>query len=292
MRLISILFAALVSCGAAAACPPSGAARDALVARGAAKWEMADDSARQRLALDLTDCLHNPDPVLRDDMAFTALATWMRGEKLTTPTVQAIRLTLLARLTAADPLGFGRPFAALALAEVARIDRRQPFLSMPDRTDLVRAASAYLASVRDYRGFDDQAGWRHGVAHGADLMMQLALNPALELTHHQRMLDAIAVQVAPTGTHFYQYGEGERLMTPVFYLARRSTLSAAHWDAWFETLLATYQPRAPTSQITLAQRHNLKAFLLPLVAALLQDGDATQRERLLPAAARALRRLS
>ena len=48
-------------------------------------------------------------------------AAWMRGEKLTPATVQALRTTLLPRLTAADPQGFSRPFAALALAEVARV---------------------------------------------------------------------------------------------------------------------------------------------------------------------------
>ena len=27
------------------------------------------------------------------------------------------------------------------------------------------AAAAYLSGVRDYRGYDETAGWRHGVAH-------------------------------------------------------------------------------------------------------------------------------
>ena len=31
-------------------------------------------------------------------------------------------------------------------------------------------------SVRDYRGFDAKQGWRHGVAHGADLLLQLSRN--------------------------------------------------------------------------------------------------------------------
>ena len=41
----------------------------------------------------------------------------------------------------------------------------------------VDAAARYLQSVRDYRGFDEREGWRHGVAHGSDLIWQLAVNP-------------------------------------------------------------------------------------------------------------------
>jgi hypothetical protein len=49
--------------------------------------------------------------------------------------------------------------------------------------------------VSDYRGFDDKEGWRHGVAHGSDWLMQLALNPALDRGQLDQMLAAIATQV-------------------------------------------------------------------------------------------------
>ena len=39
-----------------------------------------------------------------------------------------------------------------------------------------------MKSMLDYRGFVPGAGWRRAVAHGADLLMQLALNPAVERT--------------------------------------------------------------------------------------------------------------
>ena len=51
------------------------------------------------------------------------------------------------------------------------------------------------------------------------------------------MLAAIGSQVVAADAHFYMYGEGERLMAPVFYLARRDTLSAREWDAWFARLV-------------------------------------------------------
>jgi hypothetical protein len=38
--------------------------------------------ARATLALGLLDCLKDPDPVLRDQVAFEAWSAWLRGKKL------------------------------------------------------------------------------------------------------------------------------------------------------------------------------------------------------------------
>ena len=293
MRVFALTLALTMSClfldHAGAVCVPGGMTRGELLALKAAKWQVPDDARRQQLALGMTDCLADPDPGLRDELGFEALSTWMRSDKLTTATVQSLRTTLLPRLTAADPQGVSRPFAALTLAEVARRDRLKPYLSATERQDLLTAAAAYLSGVRDYRGYDEQSGWRHGVAHGADLMLQLALNPALGKAAHETILSAIASQVLPA--HSYIYGEGERLMAPVFYLARRDTLTAAEWQAWLTRLLAARKPTQPASPAALAQTHNLKQFLYPLFASLSLSPDAAQRERLLQAVTSALKAL-
>ena len=105
----------------AGACP-AAALRDAK----AVKWQVADDAQRQQLALQTVACLSSPDPVERDELAFEALQTWMRGVKLDTATVQTLRSRLSAQLAAPDPQGFARPFAALVLADMARVDRIKP----------------------------------------------------------------------------------------------------------------------------------------------------------------------
>lgn len=271
----------------AAACPP----RERLVELKAGKWVVADEAARQTLALGMLDCLASPDPFVRDEAGYEGLQFWMRSDKLDEATVRAIDSNLLARLAGPDPQGFARPFAALVLAEVARIDRRKAFLSTSERSALVLAATTYLSSVRDYRGFDEREGWRHGVAHAADLLLQLALNPLLDKAAQQSMLAAIASQVNAAGVHFYIYGEGERLMAPVFYLARRETLSVADWDAWFAMLAAKPEGLRPSTQTFMAWRHNLNGFLLPLYASLSESTDAAQRARILPAVSKALKAL-
>lgn len=290
--LVSLIGACAIHAGAVAACPPEGMNHTQLASLRSAKWEVAEHARRQALAVGMLDCLPDPNPALRDEAGFEALQTWMRTQKLDPATMQSIRTALQARLSAPDATGFGQPFAALVLAEVVRADRVKPWLSDAERAALVRAGTGYLAAVRDYRGFDDKDGWRHGVAHGADMMLQMAVHPALGKPEHQAILAAIAAQLSAPGKqpapHFYRYGEGERLMAPVFYLARRTTLDAADWEAWFAALAPA---NAPQSQAALAQRHNLKSFLYPLYASLAESKDEAQRARLLPIVTKALKQL-
>ncbi|KQV42987.1 DUF2785 domain-containing protein [Duganella sp. Root336D2] len=268
---------------AASACPTA-----ALRAAKAAKWQVDDSARRQALALQAVSCLASPDPVERDELAFEGLQTWMRTDKLDTAALQELRTRLSAQLQAPDPQGFARPFAALVLADVARVDRIKPYLSAEQRAQLVGAATGYLRGVADYRGFDEKQGWRHGVAHAADIMLQLALNPALGRAEHEPMLAAIAGQVAPPGEHFYRYGEGERLMAPIFYLSRARTLECADWDAWFAGLAAR-PTSAGAQQAALARKHNLNGFLQPLYVNISESKDEAQRNCLKPLLLRALK---
>jgi hypothetical protein len=122
-------------------------------------------------------------------------------------------------------------------------------------------------------------------------MLQLALNPALDKTAHAAILASVASQVAAHDGHFYIYGEGARLMAPVFFLARRELLTAADWEAFFARLVAENAPKMPMTQAKLARIHNLKAFLHPLHAALSESKDEAQRARLLPIVTKSLKQL-
>ncbi|MHA7870965.1 MAG: DUF2785 domain-containing protein, partial [Hyphococcus sp.] len=153
---------------------------------------------------------------------------------------------------------------ALVLAEVARTDRVGDTLSDEGREAIVDVAAAYLASVTDYRGFDDSAGWRHGVAHTADLAMQLAFNPKTSAAQLQSLRTAIASQITPDTVHFYIYGESGRLARPILVMAMNEAFTEEDWANWFSAL-ADPAPlgnwgEAYESNRGLARLHNLKAF--------------------------------
>jgi hypothetical protein len=268
--------------------PAAGFSRADLDALKAAEWQLPDEARRNALARALTACLGDPDPTLRDGIAFEAYAHWLRGRQLSNETMLWLADDLERRLTAPEGPGFERPFAVLVLSEVARADRIEAYLTPERRAQLVNAATAYFSSVRDYRGFDEREGWRHGVAHGADLLLQLALNPALGRPELTQLRDAIATQLAPEG-HSYTYGESERMMRPIIFIAQRGVFTPEEWQEWLvrETVVSA---DAFTSQPGLSRRHNMMVFLsLLYMQANLSANEADNA--LLPGAQAALRAL-
>ena len=145
---------------AATSCPPEGWSRDDLQTLKAGDFKVQTDDRRARLALGLLDCLASPDPALRDGIAFEAWSTWLRADQLDVATRSAALEQLLPRIApqAAAGDGFAAPFAALVLSEIARTDRIAPWMSPAARDRLLAAGAEYLASVHDYRGFDEREG--------------------------------------------------------------------------------------------------------------------------------------
>lgn len=275
-----------------AACPPEGQSRESLQALKVLKFAAPDAGERRALALGLVDCLGDPDPALRDGIAYEALAHWLRAGELDADAARALRDRLYALVDGGEGEGFVRPFAALVLSEVARSDRIAPWMTPVERVAMVGKAAAYVETVTDYRGFDDAEGWRHGVAHGADWLMQLAMNPALERAQLDRILAAVAVQAVPEGAHAYVFNEPGRLARPVLYIARRGLHSEADWQAWFASL----PPRLGDPELAyadsawLARRHDLMAFFLSLYLEADQSEEA-QIRALKPAIVAALKQV-
>lgn len=284
----TLALASLAGAGAthAADCPPAAIPPPQWRKLQAHDFVIDDATRLQAISLALLPCLDDPDPKIRDGLVIDALTTWLREKQIRAETAQQMIARLVLRLSQPDDAGFGRPFAALALAELARMDRIESYLTTTEYAALVDAATRYLPSVRDYRGFDEREGWRHGVAHGADWLMQLALNPRTTRPQLDTMLNAIETQIAPSTAHFYVYGEGGRLARPVLFIAQRQLHSTEEWRVWLEKVNGPAPP--PDTQLGLAMRHNKSAFLNALYVAAQQSEDAEVRARLLEPLAKIL----
>lgn len=281
-----------------ASCSPVGYDSATLLKLKADKFDIAEHTARQDLALALADCLSDPNPKIRDGVAYEALSIWMRGGKLERSTIIALKQSLLAKVRGAnddtDGGGYGRPFAALVLSEVARVDRIEPFMSAGERSEFVSAATTFMDNISDYRGYNDKQGWRHNVAHGSDWLMQLTLNESVTGSDLVSIRNAVAKQVRADGEHAYIHGEPDRLARPILFLARRGTFSELEWTSWIEALanpspLSSWND-AFSSEHGLAKRHNVKAFLKSLYLNASLSDDPNIRA-LLPGVTDALRKL-
>ncbi|MBS7670867.1 DUF2785 domain-containing protein [Croceicoccus gelatinilyticus] len=265
---ISLLVAAAV-----AACPLVNAEPDFDAVEAIASGSREDMAG-------MVACLGEPDPVVRDEQAYSAFVTALREGRVTVEKRGALMDMLAEAASPAieghDEAGFLGPFAVLVMAEVARTDRIEPWLDEDERYRLARFASLYLESVTDYRGFVQGEGWRHGVAHGADLLMQLALNPELDRGTGKDLLAAILPQVAPT-THAYRFGEPARLARPVIYLADQEVMSEAEWEQWFDAIYPEAEAARSDryrDEAALTRMHNARAFALEIMAMSGRLGDS------------------
>ncbi len=263
---LALFTAALAPGVALAECAPEGMNRQSLQTLRTLGFAVPDAADRAKLAKGLVECLGDPDPSLRDGIAYEGLTHWMRAGQIDSDTLRTLTARLYAIVEGGEGEGFARPFAALVLSEVARTNRIAPWMTPVERATMVEKASAYLETVEDYRGFDDREGWRHGVAHGADWLMQLALDPALERAHAERMLRALAVQIVPGSAHPYVFGEPGRLVRPVVAIARQGLYTGEEWRAWMLRL----PPRIGEAEHAyadsdwLTRRHDLLAFFTSL----------------------------
>lgn len=243
---------------------------------------------REALAPALLHCLSERDPKLRDQLGFDTLSAWLRGGHLGVSARQRLWSELDA-LWQAEDNGVRRSFILLTLAELARTDRVSPWLSDSERLRLLEQALERVRQWTDYRDFDDTVGWRHGVAHGADLLLQLALHPQRSPAEQARILAVLGQHVLAGGQLAYQAGEGTRLARASWVALTRSGWDGAAWAAHLQGLAAPLQSQTTWSRARLIHLHNWREFLLPLYVLIQEQPDAALRERYLPALREQLR---
>ncbi len=247
-------------------CEPEGMDSESLNASKLEKFENISDV--DSFALSLVDCLNDTRSDIRDGIAYEALTYFLRQQKLSPEALSSLKERLLAINTGNDAANVGRPFSALVLSEVARADRIEPLMSKAERSEFVEAAVTYVQGITDYRGFTDNEGWRHGVAHGADWLMQLSLNRQLSDSDLLAILNSVKSQIRADRKHAYIHGEPNRLARPVLFIAQRGVFSEKEWTDWLSDF-ANPSPmenwgEAFKSESGLAHRHNVKSFLYAL----------------------------
>ena len=149
------------------------------------------------LLRELSGYLGSRDPELRDDLAYTITAVWIKHhQQFSTNELNSLLdewgANLRVGVGESGPNGvLKRSFSALCLAALAERDLKTPFLTEERYQTLLEEALAYLKDERDLRGFDPAIGWIHATAHTADLLTALAGNPFFRAQDERRVLDAI-----------------------------------------------------------------------------------------------------
>jgi uncharacterized protein DUF2785 len=211
------------------------------VALRASGFTVPQDVAVLPLALEAAALLASTDPELRDDIAYSAIESWVyRQQRLDRHELERLRTTLAgnARRGLGDGPNDGlflRSFSLLALAVLAAEDMKRPFLGPQHFEDLIDIAINELAHERDLRGYVPGKGWGHATAHCADLLKFLARSERLLAQQQPRMVNAIAGRLRSAGLVFV-WGEDARLATALSAIATRADADPAPFIEWCKRL--------------------------------------------------------
>lgn len=173
------------------------------------------------LVAELSEMLCSPSPEVRDRQAYSTLATWIGRGILTDAELRALGNELVGRFGA--PQVQARTFAPLVLDSIVSAGVLDPAWIGP--------FERWYIGEQDLRGYDEELGWLHAVAHGADLLGALGLAPEVE---PRRMLDlGIERLLAPT-QHVFRDLEDDRLGAALAATLTRTDLTAADAVAWLD----------------------------------------------------------
>ncbi len=210
------------------------------------------------------------DSYLRDELIYSAFATWILRCKALNPEqlrnllpVVLDEQHLLYRLGEQDTDSvFTRSFSVLILPLLLITHRSQPLFSAPEIRRIKEQLLYYLANEKDRRGFVPQKGWAHAVAHAADALDDLAQCTEMNKSELAEVLEAIRKVICVDGA-VYAHLEDERMVTAVIAVLRRNLLSDVEIIQWMEGFsdLALAVKSGPERHII---RANVKNFLQSL----------------------------
>jgi hypothetical protein len=213
------------------------------------------------LTAELTRMLGDPDPDVRDGLAYPTLATWIaRGvyDDLLTGLGDGMAAGLLVGLgETGTQTVFRRSFSALVLGECIARDNDRPLVPGGKVLEWGDRLATWLLRERDLRAFVPQQGWAHAIANGADALATLAASPHVATPELTVLLDVVADRVLTATSTPYAYGEADRLARAVLAVLRREQVPLTVLEPWVARI------GAPTSSPT-PDAGNAEAFLRAL----------------------------
>jgi hypothetical protein len=217
---------------------------------------------------DLTRMLGDPNPEIRDGIAFPTMATWIDEG-----VYDDLLVGLGDGMCHGLDIGLGEPesdtvfrrsFSVLILTEC--IDRTtKAALGSPDVVlrwgDRIMS---WFSREQDLRGFVPGKGWAHAVAHGADALGALARSPILGRLELTVILDVIADRLLAPTDAFFVCGEDDRLAFATMHVLRRDVLGLDVLEPWVARLAAGAVGRGSIDSNPFRVSGNVQGFLRSL----------------------------
>lgn len=208
------------------------------------------------------------DAELRDDLIYSTLSHWIPSSTLTTYELEQLIPVILDENHLLHKLGetntdsvFTRSFSMLVIPLLLMRHRESPYLSIEQIHQIKENVFYNVQEERDYRGYDEEKGWAHAIAHAADALDDLAQCSELGETELITILHLIHEKMTITD-RVYCDGEDERMVNTIISVLNRKILSQTYIEQWIHS----FGDVKKDSEFLPAfkQKNNIKNFLKSL----------------------------
>ena len=161
------------------------------------------------------------DSYLRDKLIYSTFYHLIKKDYLSHTQLQKLLLEsisenyLFYRIHSDDEDAvFTRAFTTLLMALIIDADTKYNFLSQTDFLTVKDQLILYMNNEHDFRGYVQDHGWAHSIAHASDTFEALVRSPKLETLHYEEILQTLLNKVC-VHSIYYKYEEDERLVYPI-----------------------------------------------------------------------------
>ncbi|KEK22035.1 DUF2785 domain-containing protein [Bacillus gaemokensis] len=162
-----------------------------------------------------------PDGYLRDKLIYTTFFHLITNAHITNTQLQQLlsksinKQYLFYKIHTEDnDAVFTRAFTTLLIALILSADIKHNFLSQSEILEIKDKLVLYMNQEHDFRGYVNDRGWAHSIAHVSDTFDELVKNPKLEVSYYPEILQVLLEKVS-VHTISYKYEEDERIVYPI-----------------------------------------------------------------------------
>jgi len=230
------------------------------------------------LIADMLKHIGHTDPMLRDELIYSTVNTWIDKSIISTIQMKHILTTCLDKDHLFYGIGesdtdsvFTRAFSSLQIAAALWMHDESPFLTSEDILNVKDTVLSYVSQERDYRGYVTGKGWAHAVAHIADTLANIAVADKVvggEFSHNREtlleLLNAAKTLICNKDC-VYTAEEDERLTHVIFGVCSNEVLSTKEIIDWLKSFnMASFDWKTSTVPDDYYAHVNHKHFMRSL----------------------------
>ncbi len=215
----------------------------------------------------MLDNIGHTDPELRDNLIYSGFCRLISEDYLTAEQLISLYknavsddfLYYLIHEQHQSDAVFKRSFSALLVQLLLYKDQEHRFLTNELLSETLPMCVNYLQFEKDYRGFVDEKGWAHAVAHGSDLLARTISHPMyLQFSSSANCLQALKSCIWTD--YAYIDEEDERMLAVLDELLLKDLTN----DALIKWLAELQSYDHPEHLINYRVHWNIKKFITSL----------------------------